>query len=125
MATAIRTQLLAVAEERDLPITTADVAAITNAVLVTAFGVSAQTAPVTLTNQQTGVLVGMALGETAPDTARRMCVSLYTVRTHRRLLYKRLGARTGAQAVAIAISLGLLRPTRPLPLPGQTDGVTP
>jgi DNA-binding NarL/FixJ family response regulator len=63
-----------------------------------------------LTPRLADVLQGLAAGEQVPETASRLYVSENTVRTHRRLLYKRLGAATGAHAVAIASSQGLLLP---------------
>lgn len=122
LETAIRKRLLAVAEERELPITTGDVVAITNAVLAATLAPGLVAGPATLTGQQTGVLVGLALGDSADATAGRMCVSVNTVKTHRRALYKALGAHSGPQAVAIAMSLGLLRPQHHFSLPGQRDG---
>ncbi|MET7648336.1 LuxR C-terminal-related transcriptional regulator [Streptomyces sp. NPDC005426] len=122
LETAIRTQLLAVAEHRDLDITTGDIAALTDAAVTAACAPSLLAGPAKLTNQQTGVLVAMALGDSVGVTARRMCVSASTVRGHRQALYKALGARTAPEAVAIAMSLGLLRLQRPLSLPGQRDG---
>ncbi|MFG2671397.1 response regulator transcription factor [Streptomyces sp. NPDC048445] len=124
LETSIRTQLLIAAETRDLDITTGDIVALTNAALTAAAAPALPGKPVTLTNQQTGVLVGLALGDPVTETARRMCLSVHTVKTHRRTLYKTLGAHTGAQAVSIAMSLGLLRPQggdNALPLPGQGD----
>lgn len=124
LQTAIHTQLLAVAEERDLPITTADVAALTEAALGAALAVPRPDAPVQLTNQQLGVLIGLALGDSTEDTARHLCLSAFTVKTHRRLAYRKLGARSGSEAIAIAMSYGLLRPalrTAPFPMPGQRD----
>jgi DNA-binding NarL/FixJ family response regulator len=55
-------------------------------------------------------LQGLAAGESIPDTAARLHVSENTVKTHRRLLYERLGAKSGAHAVAIADAQGLLLP---------------
>ncbi|WP_436849984.1 response regulator transcription factor [Streptomyces monashensis] len=63
-----------------------------------------------LTPRLTDVLQGLAAGEQIPDTAARLFVSGDTVKTHRRLLYARLGASTGAHAVAIASTQGLLLP---------------
>jgi two-component system nitrate/nitrite response regulator NarL len=57
------------------------------------------------------VLVGLAAGEEVSETARRLGRSLDTVKTHRRRLYKQLGARNAAHAVAIADRMGLLRTT--------------
>lgn len=120
---AISARLLAVAEERNLPITIADVSALTDAAVGAALATPTPDGSITLSNQQTGVLVALAMGETTDETARRMCLSAYTVKTHRRKAYRKLGATTGAQAVATAMSLGLLRPGQinPLPLPGQRD----
>lgn len=119
MHAAIAARLLAVAEERDLQITVADVAALADAVLV-----MPQPDPaITLTNQQTGALIGLAVGDPLETTARRMCLSQHTVKSHRTGAYRVLGARTAAQAVAIAMSLGLLRTglrTDPLPMPGRS-----
>ncbi|MEU8704167.1 helix-turn-helix transcriptional regulator [Streptomyces sp. NPDC048565] len=121
---AIRTQLLAVAEERDLPIATADAAALTEAALGAALAIPLPDAPVQLTNQQLGVLIGLARGDFAQETARRMCLTPSTVKTHLRHLYRRLGVRTGAQAVAVAMSYGFLHPALhagSFPVPGQRD----
>ncbi|MEV7712322.1 LuxR C-terminal-related transcriptional regulator [Streptomyces sp. NPDC088270] len=122
LRTEVRARLLAVADDRDLAVTVADVDALTAAVIQTLHADPTGPAPAKLTDQQTGVLVGLALGDSITDTARRMCVSSFTVKTHRRLTYKKLGARTGAQAVAIALSCGLLRPSPrsvSFPMPGQ------
>ncbi|MFE4649320.1 response regulator transcription factor [Streptomyces sp. NPDC056707] len=126
LQTAIRQRVLAVAEERDLQINIADVDALTEAAIMAALAVPLPEAPLKLTNQQTGVLVGIALGDTEAATARRLCISLNTVKTHRHRLYRVLGARTAGESVAIAMSIGLLRPGRRarLALPGQRDGST-
>ncbi|MFG2589089.1 response regulator transcription factor [Streptomyces sp. NPDC048438] len=124
LQTAIRTQLLAIAEERDLPITTADIAALTEAALGAALTVPRPDASVQLTGQQLGVLIGLARGDFAQDTARRMCLTESTVKTHLRHLYRRLGVTTGAQAVAVAMSYGFLHPATHAPsftMPDQPD----
>lgn len=56
------------------------------------------------------MLRAMAAGETRGETAKRLYLSEDTVRSHRRRLFQRLGARTSAQAVAIAFHRGLLGP---------------
>lgn len=117
----IRIQLLALAEERDLPITVADVAALANAVHSAVLDTLHPESPVTLTGQQVSVLTGLARGDAPADTARRMCISSNTVRTHRQAAYKRLGARTAGQAVALAMSYGLIRPAAPHSLPSQRN----
>jgi DNA-binding NarL/FixJ family response regulator len=53
-------------------------------------------------------LQALAAGENLPETAARLQVSTDTVKTHRRRLYKQLGAKSGAHAVAIASRRGLL-----------------
>ncbi|WP_406420865.1 response regulator transcription factor [Streptomyces sp. NBC_00842] len=123
LQSAIRARLLAVADERDIKITVADVEALTEAALVAALSAPVPEAPIKLTNQQLGVLIGIARGDTERATARRMCLTESTVKTHRRRLYSVLGAGTAAEAVAIAMSYGLLRPSRSarFALPGQRD----
>ncbi|MFG3140796.1 response regulator transcription factor [Streptomyces sp. NPDC048211] len=122
----IRTRLLVVAEERDLPITTADVHALAVAAAEAATASVTLSVPgagsVRLRNQQTRVLIGMALGESVEQIARRMCLRPDTVRSHRQTLYRALGVRTGPHAVAVGMSLGLIRPGTRLPLPGQRTG---
>ncbi|MGW1813317.1 response regulator transcription factor [Streptomyces sp. NPDC002125] len=124
LQTAIRTQLLAVAEERDLAITTTDVAALAEAALTAVLSTPRPASPVQLTNQQLGVLIGLARGDAERDTARRMCISPFTVKSHRQSLYKALGVTSAGAAVATAMSYGLLRPglhAAPLSLPGQRE----
>lgn len=53
------------------------------------------------------VLQGLAVGESIGETAQRLCISEDTVKTHRRRLYARLGAKSGPHAVAIAGRAGL------------------
>lgn len=54
------------------------------------------------------MLQAMAAGETRGETATRLHLTEDTVRSHRRRLFQRLGARTSAQAVAIGFRLGLV-----------------
>jgi DNA-binding CsgD family transcriptional regulator len=63
-----------------------------------------------LTPRLFDTLQGLAAGENLGETAARLNVSEDTLKTHRRRLYKRLGATGGAHAVAIAGSQGLLLP---------------
>lgn len=110
---AVRDRLLAIAEERDLAVTVTDIEVLAEAavtVVVSRLIVGPPDgSPVTLTNQQAGVLVGLALGDTVQATARRMCIAPFTVKSHRRAAYHALGAKSGSEAVAIAMSLGLIR----------------
>jgi DNA-binding NarL/FixJ family response regulator len=110
-----------------MQITVPDVDALTEAAFTAALSVPVPDAPVRLTNQMLGVLIGTALGDTERATARRMCITESTVKSHRRRLYRVLGAGTAAEAVAIAMSYGLLHPSRSarFPLPGQRDRRTP
>lgn len=54
------------------------------------------------------VLELMADGRTNEQIARSLTVSIDTVRTHARLLFKALGVRSRAHAVAVGIGSGLL-----------------
>ncbi|MGW1182998.1 LuxR C-terminal-related transcriptional regulator [Streptomyces drozdowiczii] len=113
---AIRDRLLSFADERVLPLTVADVTALAETVHEAVLDTMRAESPVELTNQQIGVLTGLAGGETPTETARRMCISSSTVKTHRKGAYKRLGAKTGCQAIALAMTYGLL--------PGRRNGVS-
>lgn len=61
-----------------------------------------------LTPRLVDTLHALAAGENLPETAARLQVSTDTVKTHRRRLYKQLGAKSGPHAVAIASRQGLL-----------------
>jgi LuxR family transcriptional regulator, maltose regulon positive regulatory protein len=49
----------------------------------------------------------------AREIAGELSISVNTVKTHRRHLYQKLGARSRPQAVEQARALGLLTPSRP------------
>jgi DNA-binding NarL/FixJ family response regulator len=66
-----------------------------------------------LTEIEMDVLVGAALGETAAETAKRRERSEETVKTERRVVLAKLGARNMANAIALAFDHGLLRPRTP------------
>ncbi|CAM5714812.1 hypothetical protein ACTFBT_16285 [Streptomyces microflavus] len=124
----IRALFLAEAEDQDLPLTVAQVnslaAAATTAALST-FAPAAPTPSLSLSDEQIGVLVGLALGESAESTGRRCNRSAQTIRTRRLSVYRTLGVRTGPAAVAVAMAHGLLRIpalSGRLPLPGQQHG---
>ncbi|MEV1020674.1 hypothetical protein [Streptomyces sp. NPDC050264] len=55
------------------------------------------------------VLVGLARGESAAATARRLFVHVDTVKKHRQRLYEALDVSTGTAAVAAAYRCGLLK----------------
>lgn len=61
-----------------------------------------------LTPRELEVLRRLALGDTQGAAAKRLGLSLETVRKHAKKARARLGAKTNAQAVAIAISLDLI-----------------
>jgi len=50
----------------------------------------------------------LAAGRSRPETGERLYISLNTVKTHTRELYRKLGASTQVDAVARAEALGLL-----------------
>lgn len=116
--TAIQARLLAVAEARNLTITVADVTALTTAAVTAAYVGGGRIAPVTLTDSQIGAMAALACGESTEQTAARMFLTASTVKTHRRLAYRKLGAHTAGHAVAVAISYGLLGAGLPLQMPG-------
>lgn len=65
--------------------------------------------PLTWRDEQT--LQAIARGLSVAQAASEIHRSPHTVDTHRKALYARLGARTGAHAVALGWQLGLLGPT--------------
>lgn len=67
-----------------------------------------QTAPDDLTEREREVLVELAAGERISGIARKLFVSEKTVKNHLTSIYAKLGAETGAQAVAVAYRSGLV-----------------
>jgi len=67
-----------------------------------------QTEDTDLTDSETQVLRGIAMGDTQVEVARRLGKSLETVRKQTKMARARLRARTNAHAVAIAVSLDLI-----------------
>jgi len=61
-----------------------------------------------LTDRETEVLAGAADGETAAQTGARLYLSSETVKSYRKRIIAKLGARNGTHAVALAIRSGLL-----------------
>lgn len=104
----LRGHIVAVAEELDLPLTIRQVNAL--ATLVAARAAGGQCPQRKISRQMHAVLVGLASGEDVAGTAARLGVSRDTVKSHRYRLYRVLGAASGAHAVAVAISLGILAP---------------
>jgi DNA-binding NarL/FixJ family response regulator len=62
-----------------------------------------------VTRRELEVLQLIAEGLNTRDIARRLWVTEETVKTHVRRLLNKLGARTRAQAVAVAFRRGVLR----------------
>lgn len=71
-----------------------------------------QSAPDDLTEREREVLVELAAGERISGIAERLFVSEKTVKNHLTSIYSKLGAETGAQAVAVAYRSGLVSPHR-------------
>lgn len=69
---------------------------------------SAGDAPVTLTEREAQVLRGMADGKSNAEIGREIFVSEDTVKTHARRLFRKLGARDRAHAVAAGFRAGLV-----------------
>lgn len=103
----IREHIVTAAQELRLPLTQRDVDRLTTRVLALySYG---QAPRVHLTQQQLEILAGLADGETNEATARRLCLSPDTIKSHKRRLYKRLGVGSAAKAVAVAYREGILR----------------
>lgn len=64
----------------------------------------------TLTTREREVLVELAAGNRIAEIAERLFLSEKTVKNHLTSVYAKLGAETGAQAVAIAYRSGLVSP---------------
>jgi two-component system response regulator FixJ len=62
----------------------------------------------TLTTRQREVLKGVTLGEPSKVTAHRLNLSVRTVEAYRAQLFGRLGVRSIAEAVRIAVLAGML-----------------
>jgi DNA-binding NarL/FixJ family response regulator len=74
--------------------------------------------PAALTAREHDVLVAMADGLSAKAIGRRLGVATKTVENHKIRIFSKLGVRTRAQAVALAITHGLLTPP-PAPTPSE------
>jgi DNA-binding CsgD family transcriptional regulator len=62
-----------------------------------------------LNERETEILAGAADGETAVQTGQRLYLSPETVKSYRKRIIAKLGARTGTHAVAVALRTGRLR----------------
>jgi DNA-binding NarL/FixJ family response regulator len=73
--------------------------------------------PAALTAREHDVLVAMADGLSAKAIGRRLGVATKTVENHKIRIFSKLGVRTQAQAVALAITHGLLTAAPPATSP--------
>lgn len=64
---------------------------------------------VALTPRELAVVAALADGLAAKQIAARMVVSIKTVENHKASIFKKLGVRTQTEAVAVAMTNGLLR----------------
>jgi two-component system NarL family response regulator len=62
-----------------------------------------------LNERETEILAGAADGETAVQTGQRLYLSPETVKSYRKRIIAKLGARNGTHAVAVALRTGRLR----------------
>jgi DNA-binding CsgD family transcriptional regulator len=74
----------------------------------------------TLSDRELQVLEGMANGKSNAEIGRELHVSEDTVKTHARPLFRKLGARDRAHAVAIGYQQGLLVGARAASRPDDT-----
>ncbi|MFF0143609.1 LuxR C-terminal-related transcriptional regulator [Streptomyces sp. NPDC005227] len=115
----LREHILTAAEKYDFPLSLRQAETLSNHLAVHVNRGTATAGAPRLTDVQFGALVGLASGEDAATTGRRLGRSENTIKTHRRTLYAALGAHSGAQAVAIAIDLGLLHTAKQQPVGGD------
>jgi two-component system invasion response regulator UvrY len=66
--------------------------------------------PLLLSDRERHVALELAGGAQTDEIAATLCISPHTVRTHVRNIKRKLGARTLAQAVALAITMRLVTP---------------
>ncbi|MYR46754.1 helix-turn-helix transcriptional regulator [Streptomyces sp. SID5910] len=109
--TDLREHVLTAAEKYDLPLSVKQADTLTNHLAI--YANRGQSRQVHLTDAEFGALVGLASGEDAKETGRRICRTEHTIKSHRRALYKKLGAKSGPHAVLLAIGLGLLHAPKP------------
>ncbi|WP_269471694.1 response regulator transcription factor [Cellulomonas fimi] len=65
--------------------------------------------PAPLTKREIEVLIGMSNGRSNAQIGAELFLSEDTVKTHARRLFRKLGAKDRAQAVAIGLRRGLIR----------------
>jgi len=75
-----------------------------------------------LSDREREVLTAAARGMSVVETGRALYLSPDTVKTYRRHINRHLGARNMTQAVAVAITSGLLDPLEASPAAAKLDG---
>lgn len=73
---------------------------------------SFQTETPSLSRRELEVVQGLAMGINGPDLSKSLGISYETVRVHSRNAMRKLGARTQAHAIALALKQGLITPPR-------------
>jgi DNA-binding CsgD family transcriptional regulator len=71
---------------------------------------AAEPPPPVLSERERHVAMELARGAQTEEIAEALCISPHTARTHVRNIKRKLGARTLAQAVALAITMRLVTP---------------
>lgn len=66
--------------------------------------------PVALSGRETEITKCIAAGKKTNDIAREFCISVHTVRTHRKNIMKKLGIRSISGLVLYAVEAGLVPP---------------
>lgn len=61
-----------------------------------------------LTEQEINVLYGMALGETHTESGKRLYLAPETIKTYRKRIIAKLGAKNAVHAVVLAIGTGII-----------------
>jgi DNA-binding NarL/FixJ family response regulator len=69
--------------------------------------------PDDLTARQQDILAAMADGLVVKEIAQRLNISVKTVEAHKVRIFRRLGVRSQAHAVGVAIAHGLIKPRQP------------
>lgn len=106
----VRDALVEHADTRELQLTMADVEGLSRAAVgaIVTREITVPASTLLVTPMMREVLYGIAIGETAKDTGRRLHVTENTVKTHRSKLFRRLQVKTSGQAVARGIALGII-----------------
>ena len=68
-------------------------------------------APSILTQTETEIVKGIALGKTTKEIAAERFSSIHTITTHRKNIFRKLGINTAHEAVKYALRAGLIDPS--------------